>query len=298
MSLNGGNVILGTNDNPSSAVGRQQRYVFTNALSLASGASTVSINNTQNGGFGSNIQFGSLSRTAGATVLFRGNNLGAGALLTNAGNDGIVFTTAPTTTLTNGVQLVGGGGAVGTTTTNILPFAIGDSGDYQNTFYLTGGLGTDFVTYNGGSVQLLTTYATTIANAASNSNNVKITDTSVSFTGASAINSLILNSAAATTGVAGTTSVDGTGTLTVTSGALMVTTTSVAIANGGTNGSYGGLYTNNATIGASGLTLAFSTKRGDHHHRRIELADDGQHQRRHHGQRRSDQVRCGNIVSQ
>ena len=39
----------------------------------------------------------------------------------------------------------------------------------------------------------------------------------------------------------------GTGTLTVTSGAVMATTTSLASANGGSNGNYGGLYTNNAT---------------------------------------------------
>ena len=106
-------------------------YAFTNALTLASGASTISVNNTQNGSFGSNADFGSLSRSAGATVLFRGRNFGELALLTNAGNNGIVFTTAPT--VANGL-MVGGGGAIGTTTTSIMPYAIGDSGFYQGVF--------------------------------------------------------------------------------------------------------------------------------------------------------------------
>ncbi len=258
LTMNGANATFGTNDNPNSVAGRQNRYVFTNALTLASGASTISINNTQNGGFGSNVEFASLNRTAGATVLFRGNNLGAGTLLSNSTNNGIRFvTTTPT--------LTGGGGAIGTTTTSIIPYAIGDSGIYQNTFLLTSGLGTDFVTYgqSSASVQLLTTYASTITSGASALNNVKITDTSVAgINAATTINSLILNSAAATVGSAGSTSVDGTGTLTLNSGALMVTTTSAANANGGSNGNYGGLYTNNATIGASGLTLNFGSKEG------------------------------------
>ena len=72
LTLNGASAIFGTSDNPGSAAGRQNVYAFTNALTLASGASTISVNNTQNGGFGSNADFGSLSRSAGATVLFRG----------------------------------------------------------------------------------------------------------------------------------------------------------------------------------------------------------------------------------
>jgi fibronectin-binding autotransporter adhesin len=53
--------------------------------------------------------------------------------------------------------------------------------------------------------------------------------------------------------------VDGSGTLTINSGALMVTTTSAAASNGGTGGNYGGLFQNDATIGASGLTLGFGS---------------------------------------
>jgi autotransporter-associated beta strand protein len=255
LTLNGAQATFGTNDNPNGAAGRQNRYLFTNALTLGSGDNVVAINNTQNGGFGSNVEFASLSRSSGGgTVLFRGHNLGAGALLTNATNDGIRFTTTTPT-------LTGGGGAIGSTTTSILPYAIGDSGDYQNTFYLTSGLGTDFVTYNGTSVQLLTTYASTITSGASALNNVKVTDTGITgINAATTINSLILTSATATAGLTGASSVDGTGTLTLNSGALLVTTTSAASANGGSNSNYGGLYTNNATIGASGLTLDFGSK--------------------------------------
>ncbi|MDR3404152.1 MAG: autotransporter-associated beta strand repeat-containing protein [Chthoniobacter sp.] len=262
LTLNGANAVFGTNDNPNSAVVRQQRYVFTNALTLASGASIVSINGGTNGGFGSNVEFATLSRSAGATVLFRGQNLGNGTLLANSGGgaQGIRFTTtAPTT------QLVGGGGSIGTATTSILPFAIGDNGTYQGSLYLTSGLGTDFVTYGQttASVQLLTTYASTITSGASALNNVKVTDTSVAgINTATTINSLILNSTSANVGSPGASSVDGTGTLTINSGAILVTTTSAASANGGSNGNYGGLYTNNATIGASGLTLDFATREG------------------------------------
>ena len=248
LTLNGANAVFGTVDNPNSANGRSNVYAFTNGLTLNSGDNQVSMNHTQNGNFGSIIRFSSVSRVAGTTVLFRGRQLGAGALQTNAGNDAIQFTTAPT--------LVGGGTAIGTTTTSIIPWAIGDTGDYQQTFYLHDGLGTDFVTYgqSATSVQLLTTYATSIDSGTATSNNVKITDGAVgSINAATTINSLIFNSRLASAAANGTTSVDGTGTLTINSGAVMATTTTAAVSES----NFGGLYTNNATVGASGLTLAF-----------------------------------------
>lgn len=229
----------------------------TNNLTLASGASLVAVNGGTNGGFGSQVIFGGLSRTAGATVLFRGKNMG-GSTTVNANNtnqpQNIRFTAAPTT--------VGGGGTLATTTTSIIPYAIGDSG-YSTTsgFYLTSGLGTDFVAYNppsgsGAGTVLLTTYASTITSGASALNNVKITDTSATgIDAATTINSLILNSATAAAGSPGSSSVDGSGTLTINSGAMLVTTTSA----GGSGGNYGGVFVNNATIGASGLTLAFGS---------------------------------------
>jgi autotransporter-associated beta strand protein len=252
LTLNGASAIFGTNDNPNGAAGRENVYKFTNALTLSSGSNTVALNSTQNGGFGSEILFGSVSRSAGASVLFLGRNLGLGGYGSNAGDNNIVFTTGPT--------LVGGGGAIGTTTTSIIPWGIGDTGNYQGSYYLANGLGTDFVTYGGSGVELLTTYAGSITSGASALNNVKVTDSSVTGINASTtINSLILNSAAASAGSPGTSAVDGTATLTLNSGALLVTTTSTASSYGGTNGSYGGLFTNNATIGTSGLTLAFGS---------------------------------------
>jgi autotransporter-associated beta strand protein len=246
LTLNGGT----TTD---FAVFRNGVTQFATDLTLASGDSTLSVNGLQNGGtFGSNLNFlGALNRssTSAATALFRGISLGAG--INNSAN--IRFTgTTPT--------LTGGGGAIGTTTTSILPYAIGDNGELQGTYYVTSGLGTDFVTYGANGVQLLTTYASTITSGASALNNVKVTDTSATgINAATTINSLILNSVAAAAGSPGTSSVDGTGTLTLNSGALMVTTTSAAAGNGGTAGNYGGLFQNNATIGASGLTLGFGS---------------------------------------
>ncbi|MEO6477601.1 autotransporter-associated beta strand repeat-containing protein [Luteolibacter sp.] len=255
LTLNGGTAkLVGTFRSPTD--------VFTNDLTLASGSSLLAVDGATNGGFGSAVRFsGTLTRTAGATVLFRGRNLG-GSTNIDANNTGqpqnIYFTTAPT--------VVGGGGSLASTTTSILPYAIGDNGYLQGTTNLTSGLGTDFVSYNptggtGAGVQLLTTYANTITSGVSALNNVKITDTSATgINAATTINSLILNSATAASGSPGTTGVDGTGTLTINSGALMVTTTSAAASNGGTGGNYGGLFQNNATIGASGLTLDFGSR--------------------------------------
>jgi fibronectin-binding autotransporter adhesin len=122
LTMNGAYYQLGTTDSTASSNGRANTYAFTNALTLNSGSNTLSIDQTQNGGDGSDMLFGSLARTAGATVLFRGSLLGSGTLLTNDNTAGIVFTASPS------AQLVGGGGAIATTTTSILPYAIGDAG--------------------------------------------------------------------------------------------------------------------------------------------------------------------------
>src|SRR5207253_2305248 len=64
------------------------------------------------------LTFASASRTAGATVLFRGDNLGSNP---GATNTNIKFTAAA------GLNLKGGGGAAGSTNINIVPYAVGDS---------------------------------------------------------------------------------------------------------------------------------------------------------------------------
>lgn len=91
---------------------------ITNALTSAAGMSTVTLqaDPAQN----AQLQAGSFVRNPGATILFRGTNLGGNSIAsTTANSSNIVFTTVPT--------LSGAGGAAGTTTLSILPGAIGDT---------------------------------------------------------------------------------------------------------------------------------------------------------------------------
>jgi autotransporter-associated beta strand protein len=100
------------------------------ALTLSSGHNIVTV--TPGAGGSTIMTFASLSRTAGATVLFRGTNLGS-----NPGVDTstILFTSAPT--------LTGASGAANTTTISIIKGAFGDGSLVGN--------GTDMVTYNVGN---------------------------------------------------------------------------------------------------------------------------------------------------
>ena len=106
-------------------------YETAGQLSLVSGVSAVTV--TPGAGGVTVLTFASYSRTVGATVLFRGTNLGStpGANVSN-----ILFATAP-------ALATGGSGAAGTTTVNNLTGAFGDVS-------LTG-TGTDMVTYNVGN---------------------------------------------------------------------------------------------------------------------------------------------------
>jgi hypothetical protein len=82
------------------------------------------------------VTFASLARTAGASALFRGDNLGANSVASQtAGSSNVVFTAAP--------ALTGGGGNAGTTTVSIVAGAIGSGGALGSS-----GAGTDFLTYN------------------------------------------------------------------------------------------------------------------------------------------------------
>jgi filamentous hemagglutinin family protein len=104
------------------------------ALTLNSGYSTVTL--TPNAARNTQVTFASLARTAGASGLFRGNNLGANTVASQtAGASNIVFTAAP--------ALTGGGGNSGTATVSIVAGAIGAAGATGST-----STGTDFVTYN------------------------------------------------------------------------------------------------------------------------------------------------------
>lgn len=144
----------------------------------------------------------SLSRADRGTFLFRGSSLGG------TGNFGfITFASAPI------ADLVGGGGAAGTTNISILPYAIGDTSG--------SGTGNAFVTYGATGVRPLaaTEYVANLTSAAdSNVNLIAATANAGSVT----LNALRLSSSG---------SVSGAGTLNVTSGAVLSNNGSGIIAN-------------------------------------------------------------------
>ncbi|MEO8613742.1 MAG: autotransporter-associated beta strand repeat-containing protein [Luteolibacter sp.] len=169
------------------------------------GANTVTVTA---GAMNAQLVAGSLVRANNGAVFFRGTNLGQNTIASNtAGASNISFSTAPS------AQLVGGGGAAGTTTISILPWAVGST--------TAGGVPTGFVTYDANGIRVLSSgageYATTITGGASTTDNVMLSAAggTVTANGATTINSLFLNNAAATTTV-----LAGTGALTVTSGAI------------------------------------------------------------------------------
>jgi autotransporter-associated beta strand protein len=144
-----------------------------------------------------------LSRTSVASVLFRGNNLGGTPGAPDTTN--VFFANAP--------NLVGGGGAPGTTSMAILPYALGDSSPT--------GLGSSLVTYDPTvGVRALNT-ATEFASyaAATDLDNVRIAAAATGLAG-KAVNALVVHNPAAApmavTGAAGA-------PLVVTSGAVLFT---------------------------------------------------------------------------
>ena len=166
----------------------------------------------------------SLTRTNNSIVAFSANTLGGAA--TNA--DDIKFTTslAP--------QLKGGGGAAGTTTISILPYAVG-----QNT---AGSTNWGLVTYDTNGVRALTasTEYTTFAAAAATSNARDAYTGGTSAITGKTLNAYVLDN---TTSAAQTVTL--TGTLTPTSGEIVFANT------GGTG-----------AITLSGGTLDFLTAEG------------------------------------
>lgn len=187
------------------------------------GANTVTL--TAQSGANTRLTADSLVRADQGAVFFRGTNLGVNTIASNtAGSSNIVFTgTAPT--------LVGGGGAAGSQTISILPWAVGSSSASGNP--------TSFVTYDANGIRLLSAgeYATTIT-ADTTANNVRLDATSLTtngatlltVNGAATVNSLFLTNGATSTSGQSTTILAGTGALTVTSGAIYMD-----FANGGNN---------------------------------------------------------------
>ena len=144
------------------------------ALTLSSGHNTVTV--TPGAGGPTTMIFASLSRTAGATALFRGTNFGYNP---GANVSTLMFNTAPT--------LTGGGGSANSSTISIIKGVFGDG---------VSGTGSDMVTYNIGNsngIRLLNgagfsgEYVDTLTTNA----NVKLSANTPAST--ASINSLILN---------------------------------------------------------------------------------------------------------
>ncbi|MEI6400271.1 MAG: autotransporter-associated beta strand repeat-containing protein [bacterium] len=172
ITMNGGNLNFIGNTSGTSAETMGQ-------LLLSSGHNIVTV--TPGAGGSTTLTFASnpgLSRTAGATVLFRGTSFGA----TPAANvSTLMFSNAPT--------LTGAGGAASSTTISVIKGAYGDSS--------LSGTGSDMVTYNVGNTNGLRLlngagfsgeYAGDLATANAN---VKLTADRVAV--ATNTNSLILN---------------------------------------------------------------------------------------------------------
>lgn len=171
--------------------------VLTLGIATQSGNNIITIDPGSGGS--TTMQFTSLTRTAGSSILFRGNSFGS---TPGANVSTLLFKTAPT--------LTGGSGSANSTTISIIAGAFGDDS--------TNGTGTDMVTYgvgNSNGLRLLNgagfsgEYAFTLATNA----NVKLTSSTTAST--ASINSLILSSAGSITD-AGTSQ-----TITLTSGNLL-----------------------------------------------------------------------------
>ncbi len=182
ISLKGGNLNFIGN----SAANSSETYQST---AVAQGNSTITLTAGTNKSFvvtsGTSASLAGLTRTAGATVLFRGTNLGA-----------YTQTTANSTNfiITNPTAI----GLVGTNTTGssvgnlaILPYAIGDAS--------ATGLGTGFVTYDSTrGIRLLASdeYASSVSAATTSGSsdvNVKLTSVDTLATSGT-INSLLISS--------------------------------------------------------------------------------------------------------
>jgi autotransporter-associated beta strand protein len=170
--------------------------------------------------FGNTAANGAIVRSSASTAaLFRGTNLGTAA----PGTPGVAslvlvnpFAITAFTSGTNFPAFIGGGGPSGSTAVSIIPAAFGDTSST--------GFGTQLVTYDPNrGVRLLnpaTEYATTLPNGVNVSDNVHLTSP-VSLANATTINALWLDNGGGTAG---------SGTLTITTGTILVTGTGNTIA--------------------------------------------------------------------
>ncbi len=151
-------------------------------------------------GVGARLTAASASRAAGGTALFRGTSLGTAAYpSSNVANLSL--------TATAGLNLTGGGGAAGSTTISIVPYAVGDSS--------ATGYGTDFVTHTANGIRLLNAgageYQSAITDGQTALDNVSVASAQT-LSAPTTINALRLVSGGGVTG---------SGSLTVNSGAVL-----------------------------------------------------------------------------
>ncbi|MFT3784533.1 MAG: autotransporter-associated beta strand repeat-containing protein [Tepidisphaeraceae bacterium] len=174
------------------------------ALTLSRGTSTIEL--TPNGNGVASINFASLTRTDRSTLFVRGRDLGNGTAQANRSL--VTFTDA------SGLPMIGAG--TSTTSTPIVPFAIGNgtSGTVTQTSVLETGL----VTVGANGLRLLAPaeYASTITNTGVD--NVRVEDSLQTQNVDATINALAIRDTELSTGNTGVT---GNGKLTITSGAIV-----------------------------------------------------------------------------
>jgi autotransporter-associated beta strand protein len=191
------------------------------ALTIAPGRGHNGITLTPGAGTHLQLNADTLVRSGTGAVLFRGTGLGVNSIASaTADSSNIAFTTAPT------AQLVGG--ALGGKTAAILPWAVVDTS--------ATGLGSSFATYdatNGIRALNASEFSTTIAtDGSTDGHNIKLTSTGtgLTVTGATTVNSLFIDHNTQGAYAALT----GTGSLTVTSGAVFFNIASMTGTNGAT----------------------------------------------------------------
>lgn len=196
-----------------------------------SGSVFVTMNAGTTGNTGTTLQADSLVRSNRAQFLFRANSANFGGPIgANVAN--LAFDSIP--------ALFGGGGAAGTTTISIIPYAIGG--------ITTGSTGTDLVTYGANGVRPLSTtaneYATTITDGSTTLNNVRL-NAATAITLPTQINALVI---ASTTPFTGSTS-----TLTLANGTLLNTSAFTVPAAMTLNFGSEGVLFNNSTMTVDGV---------------------------------------------
>ena len=229
---------------------------ITGALAIDGSSGLLSVVGvTPNSSRNARLSVGGLTRVNHGVVEFAGVNLGSNAIASATLNSGNIEIrgTAPV--------LAGGGGAAGTTTISIMPWAIGDvavpanaSANYP---------GSTFVTYtaaNGIRPLLASEYAGVITDGGNSADNVRLTG-GTNVTTATTMNSLILAGNIAVTGAK----------LTITSGAVLVDPGNVNTASlgndldfGTAEGVIGASYNRNTSVGgivsgSGGVTLYNNT---------------------------------------